>query len=66
MQKINSLKLDSFRIVIVFFYIKDKKQIFYFFEEIFLLTRISINETLEILFLILSNIKIDFASYYFY
>lgn len=46
--------------IIALFEIKDKKNKCEFFKEIFLLANLSIYMVLEILFLILNNIKINF------
>lgn len=59
-QKIDSFKLDTFEIVIVFFQVKDKEKRSRFFDKTFLLADISINIALKMLFLTLSNIEINF------
>lgn len=58
-QKIDGFKLDIFGIVITSFLVEDKNKGSLFFEETFLLTNLSIDVALGILFLTLSNIKIN-------
>ena len=65
-QKIDSSKLDIIGMVIVFFSIKDEKRGSCFFKEIFLIANISIGVALEMFFLTLNNINIDFASCHLY
>lgn len=60
--KIDGFKLDIFGIVIKIFLIKDKKKRFWFFEEIFLFANLKINITLEMTFIILSNVKVNFGN----
>ena len=62
-QKIDSLKLDTFDMVIVLFCMENKKRRFRFFEGMFLVADISIDSTLNILFLTLNNIEIDFVDH---
>lgn len=59
--KDNGSKLDSFGIIITLFLVKDKKKKLRFFEEIFLLTDISMNIAPGIPFLTLTNVEIDFV-----
>ena len=63
-QRINGLKLDILGIVIPSFFMEDKEEKYRFFEKTFLLVNISIDIAFKILFLILSNIKIDFNDCY--
>ena len=65
-KKINSLKLDIFDILIASFFIENKEEKSCFFKKTFLLADISIDITLRILFLILSNNKIEFAVCHLY
>ena len=62
--KIDGSKLYIFDIVIAFFLVEDKEGKLRFFEKTFLLANISMNIALEMLFLILSNIEIDFTDCY--
>lgn len=48
--------------VITIFLIKDKEKMFQFLEETFLLANLGMNIALEIAFLILSNVKINFGN----
>lgn len=66
MQMINSSKLDTFGMVIAFFSMEDKKRRSHFFKKTILYTNINMDVILRMFFLTLSNIKIDFASYYIY
>lgn len=59
-QKIYSSSFETFGIVIIFFLLDDKADRPQFFEKTFLIVNINIDITLEILFLILNNVKIDF------
>lgn len=56
-------KLDTFGIVITFFLVNDKDEKFYFFEEVFLLVNINMTISLEMLFLTLSDVKINFTDW---
>lgn len=62
MQKIDGKWLEIFGILITSFLVYDKNKKFWFFEEIFLLANIDIYITFEMLFLILSNIEINFTN----
>ena len=62
---IDCLKLDTFSMIIVSFFIEDKERMFQFFIET-LLVDISIDVTLKIPFFILNNIKINFIGRYIY
>lgn len=46
--------------VIIIFVVKDKKNKFYFFKKTFLLFNLSMNVIFKMLFLALSNIKVNF------
>lgn len=59
-QKVDITSLEILKIVITMFETKDNKKKSYFFKKIFLFAYFSINVILEILFLILSNIEINF------
>lgn len=61
-QKIDSFKLNSISIVIALFLIKDKDKKFHIFDKIFLLANLNIDIILEMFFLILNNIKVNFVS----
>lgn len=65
-QKIDSLKLDTFGMVIAFFPIKDMEKRFRFLKKTFLLAVISIDIALRIFFLILNNIEINFVGHHIY
>lgn len=52
--------LEIFRIVIVLFQVDNKDERSHFFEKTFLLTDISMVVVFEILFLTLSNVKVNF------
>ena len=64
-QKIYSSKPNNFDMIITFFFIKDKERRSCFFEETFLLDDIKIDVALEISFLLLNNVKINFVGQYF-
>lgn len=59
-KKINNTSLELFKMIIVFFKIKNIKKKLGYFENVLLLNKLSINIILKILFLILDNIKIKF------
>lgn len=59
-QKIDIGRPKIYRIVIALFQINDWDKKFRFFKETFLLANISIDIAFRILFLILSNIKLNF------
>ena len=65
-QKINSSKLDIFGMVIAVFSMKNKEKRSHFFEKIFILAEINIDIILNISFLTLSNVKIDFIDRHIY
>lgn len=58
-QKIDGSKLDIFDMVIASFLVEYKEKKYHFFKKTFLLTDISMNITLKMLFFTLSNVKID-------
>lgn len=58
-QKVDVISLNTFKM-------KDKKKKFRFFVKILLLAKLSMNIILRILFLILSNIKINFIKFEFF
>ena len=60
-QKIEKSLLKTYGMVIAAFQVLDKLGYFQFFQEIFLLTNISINLVLSISFLIFSNVNVQFA-----
>ena len=60
-QKIDSLLLWTFEIVIAGFQVKDKLGRIQFFKQLFLLAETSIEVVLEMLFLTLSNANIQLA-----
>ena len=59
-QKIDGSTLETFKIVLASFQVKDKLGRAQFFQEIFLLADISVEMVLRILFLTLSNANIQF------
>ena len=65
-QKIDSLKLDTFGMVIASFLIKDMEKRSRFLVKTFLLVVISIDIALRMSFLILNNIKINFVGRHIY
>ena len=65
-QKIHNLKLDTFEMVIASLLVENKEGKSRFFEKIFLLADISMDITLGMLFLIFSNVVIDFVDYHLY
>ena len=65
-QKINDLKLDTFDMVIVFFFVEDKEGRFRFLKETFFLAYINIDITFRMLFFTLSNDEIDFIGCHIY
>lgn len=60
-QKIDKSILEIYKMVLAFFFLKDKLRQIWFFEEIFLVPDIRIQVILEILFFLLSNANIWFA-----
>lgn len=62
MQKIDNSRLKNFGMVYIFFSVNDKNKKSWFLEETLLLIDISINIALEMLFLTLSNIEINFIN----
>ena len=60
-QKINSLLLNTFAIIISVFQVEDKLGKTRFLQELFLLANTSIKVILRISFLIVSNVDIQFA-----
>lgn len=65
-QNINGSKQDFFGMVVTFFSMEDKEAISLFFQDILLLTDISIDNTLGMSFFTLSNIEIYLIGYYIY
>lgn len=61
-QKIDGSKLESYRIMIALVQLDDKDRKSRFFEKTFLLADISLNIAFGMLFLILSNVKINFEN----
>lgn len=61
-KKIDNIKLKFFGIIIICFLIDNKNKKSRLFKKTFLLADISMNITLEISFLILNNIKINFTN----
>ena len=59
-QKIDDTTLKTYEMVVAAFSISDQVKKVRFFEEIFLVTNISPNMILEMLFLILNNADVDF------
>ena len=59
-QKINSIILDIYKIVVTTFLLTDKANWLKFFEETFLVANISPKVVLGMFFLTLSNININF------
>ncbi len=62
-QKINSSKLAIFNIIITSFLVDDKDKRSRFFKETFLLINFSINIILEMPFLTLSNVEVNFINW---
>ena len=60
-QKINKFLLKTYGIVIAAFQVYNKLGRFYFFQETFLLVKISLKIVFNMLFLIVSNIEIQFV-----
>lgn len=60
-QKIDSLPLESYGMVLASFSLQDSLRRIRFFEEIFLLTDTNMEVVLEMSFLSLSNVNIEFA-----
>lgn len=65
-QNIDSSKLNTFGILIASLLVEDKEERSRFFEKKFLLADISIDITLGIPFLTLSNVKINFVDCHLY
>lgn len=65
-QKIDSIKLDSFGIVIASFLMEDKQKISRFFEETFLLADISMDIALNMPYFTMNNVEIDFVDCHIY
>ena len=63
-QKIDGSKLYTFVIIIALFSMEDNKENSRFFKELFLLADMCMDIALSTLFLILSNIEIDFIYCY--
>lgn len=61
-QRIDNSRLEIFDIVIASFLINDKNENSRFLKEMFLLADISMGIALGILFLILSNVKVNFGN----
>ena len=59
-QKINSMMLDTFRMVVAAFSVTDKANWVRFFEKIFLVANVSPEVVLEMLFLTLGGADVDF------
>ena len=62
-QKIDSIKLNTYRMVVAAFLITDKVNQVSFFEKTFLVANISMKVVLLILFLTLSGTDIDFLDW---
>ena len=62
-QKINGIILDTYGIVVAAFSVVDKANPVRFFEEIFLVTNVSLEIVLGILFFTLSSANIDFSGW---
>ena len=65
MQKIDSIMLDIYGIVVAAFSITDKANWVKFFEKIFLVANVSLEVVFGMFFLTLSNIDIDFLDWNF-
>ena len=59
-QKINGTMLDTYGIVVAAFLVTDKVNRVRFFEETFLVANIHLKVVFRILFLILSDVDVDF------
>ena len=59
-QKIDSITLKTYKIVVSNFSMSDKDEKERFFEESFLLADVNLNVIFGIFFLIMSNVDIDF------
>ena len=62
-QKINSITLNTFEIVVIIFSVMDKANWVKFFEETFLLANVSLEIVLKMLFLTLNGADIDFLGW---
>lgn len=65
-QKINSNMLNTYEIIVIIFVVTDKANWIIFFKETFLVANVSFEVVLEILFLTLSNTKVDFLDWKFW
>lgn len=63
MLKVDKASLKIFSIMIVLFEVVDKKKKFSFFEETFLLANLKINVVLDMIFLTLLDIKLNFIKF---
>lgn len=61
--KIDGFKLNIFSMVIGFFKVDYKDRKFWFFKKTFLLANFSIDITLNMFFLTLSNVEVNFVSW---
>lgn len=59
-QKIDSNKLETYKIIITWFQVNDKDWKFYFFEKTFLLADISMPVSFSTLLVIFSDIEVNF------
>ena len=62
-QKINGTSLETYRMVVTTFSISDKDGREKFFEESFLLAKIKPEIVLEMLFLTISNVDVNFQAW---
>ncbi len=62
-EKINSATLEFYGMVVSIFFVLDKDSRERFFEESFLLTDVKLDIVLGMLFLIMSNVVIDFQAW---
>lgn len=61
-QKIDKITLKTNEIIVFIFFLFNKDRYIRFFEYINLLANVSLDTVLEILFLIISNVDIDFET----
>lgn len=59
-KKIDGKKLETYRMMITWFQVDYKDKNSHFFKETFILSDISINIAFEVLFLIFSNVEVNF------
>lgn len=62
-QKIDGSRLETDKMVITSFYIREKDRKSSFFEETFLLPDMNMNIAFEILFFTLSNVEVNFHNW---